>query len=128
MTHSELLSKFNPAVPRRWLFVIAAILWMAVGILLCGRAILWLDVFSMATEMVLEAIGVMLAVVAYAFGISKIVDQNIDRIGRLPERVCLFAFTAWRGYGVIALMVTLGIILRTSSVPKYLLSVPYPAM
>ncbi len=128
MTQAEMLTKFNPAVPRHWLFVNAAIVWTAVGLLLCGRAVLWLDAFSLTTDVIVEAIGITLAAVAYTYGISKIVDRNIDRIGQLPERACLFAFTPWRGYFMIALMVTLGIMLRTSSIPKYFLSVPYTAM
>ena len=46
----------------------------------------------------------------------------------MPERANIFAFTAVRGYVMIALMMTLGITLRNSSIPKYFLTIPYFAM
>jgi hypothetical protein len=69
-----------------------------------------------------------LAVAGYFFFFIKVVQKNIDRISRLPERACLFAFTAWHGYIMIALMMTVGIMLRNASIPKYYLSIPYTAM
>jgi hypothetical protein len=46
----------------------------------------------------------------------------------MPERANIFAFTAARGYVMIALMMTIGITLRNSSIPKYYLTIPYFAM
>jgi hypothetical protein len=123
-----MVSKFNPAVPRRYLFGLAGILWTTAGTLLCIRAIIWLDVFSTQTECVLEFFGCLLAATGYFFLFSRIVQKNIDRILELPERACVFAFTAWRGYAMIALMATIGITLRNTSIPKYYLSIPYTAM
>ena len=72
--------------------------------------------------------GVVLGGWGYLSVFAKVVQNNIDRIGGLPDRACAFAFTAWKGYVMIGLMVTLGITLRNSDVPKYVLSVPYTAM
>jgi hypothetical protein len=57
-----------------------------------------------------------------------VVQKNLDRIERLPERACLFAFTAWHGYIMIALMIMIGFTLRNSAIPMYYLSIPYTAM
>lgn len=88
----------------------------------------WLAPFSWSTEAAFETISLLLALVGYFYGFSKIVRKNVDRIHALPERVCAFAFTPWRGYIMVASMVTLGIVLRNSSIPKVYLSVPYTAM
>jgi hypothetical protein len=56
------------------------------------------------------------------------VHKNIIRISLLPERACIFAFTSWQGYIMIALMMTVGMTLRTVSFPKYYLSLPYTTM
>ena len=125
---NSLLARLNPAVPRRYLFALAGVLWTAAGILLCVRAEIWLEAFPIGMEFALEAISIGLAGVGYVLLFVNVVERNIDRIGRLPERACLFAFTAWYGYIMIAFMVTLGITLRNSSVPKYFLSIPYTAM
>jgi hypothetical protein len=121
-------SRFKPAVPRHYLFAIAAVLWTIAGVILCVRGETWLKDFSRGTEIALEAVSIALAVPGYLVLFTKIVQKNINRIGGLPERPCLFAFTAWHGYLMIALMVTIGITLRNTAIPKYYLSVPYSTM
>jgi hypothetical protein len=125
---SSLISKLNPAVPRYYLFGLAGAFWTFAGLMLCARAILWLNSFSLGTELALETSSIAIAIIGYFFLFVKVVQKNIDRIGQLPEHACLFAFTAWRGYVMIALMITIGITLRNTSVPKYFLAVPYTAM
>ena len=120
--------KLHPAVPRHWLLAIAGFIWAAVGLLLCVRAIVWLAPFVSGTDLVVEIVSLLLAFFGYVYGFSKLVQKNIARIHTLPDRVCAFAFTAWRGYIMIGLMVTLGITLRNSFIPKYYLSIPYTAM
>ena len=121
-------SSFKPAVPRHYLFAIAAVLWTVAGVILCVRGETWLEGLSRGTEFALEAASLALAVPGYLILFTKIVQKNIDRISRLPERTCLFAFTAWHGYLMIAVMMTIGITLRNTSIPKYYLSVPYSTM
>jgi hypothetical protein len=96
--------------------------------MLCLRAEAWLEVFPLGAEIGLEAFCVALAAVSYLLLFMHIVQKNIDRIAGLPERACLFAFTAWRGYGLITLMILLGITLRNTTFPKYLLAIPYTVM
>lgn len=125
---SILLSRLNPAVPRHYLFALAGAVWTVAGTILCLRAEVWLEVFPVGTEIGLEVLSAMIAVAGYLYLFIRIVRKNIDRITRLPERVCLFAFTAWRGYLLIAVMIGLGLALRSTSVPKYYLSVPFTVM
>ena len=127
-TSSSWIVKLNPAVPRHFLYAAAGMLWTLAGVVLCIRGEVWLEVFPVGTEFALEAISIGIAVVGYLFLFTKVVQKNIDRISRLPERACLFAFTAWYGYLMIASMMTVGITLRSTALPKYLLSVPYTAM
>ena len=103
-------------------------MWIGVSLILCFRAIVWLEPFELSTKLLLETVSLLLAIVGYAYGFSKFVQKNIAHIHALPDKVNAFAFTAWRGYFMIGLMVTLGITLRNSSIPKYILSVPYTVM
>jgi hypothetical protein len=123
-----LFYRFNPAVPRHYLFGIAGLLWTTVGATLCMRAINWLGVFSPGKELAFESVSVSLAVVAYTLFFSRLVQKNINRIEKLPERACAFAFTAWRGYFIIGLMISFGIWLRSTSIPKQYFSIPYSVM
>jgi hypothetical protein len=107
---------------------IAGLLWTAVGATLCTRAITWLDVFSFGKELVFVSVSVALAIAGYSLFFSRVVQQNIDRIEGLPQRACIFAFTAWHGYVMIALMITFGIALRGTPIPRYYFSIPYTVM
>ena len=115
-------------MPRRYLFAIAGALWTIAGGLLCLRAELWLQTFSLGTAVVVVSLSLSLAIAGYFLVFFKVVEKSIDRISRLPDRPCLFAFTAWHGYLMIAFMMTLGITLRNTAIPKYFLSIPYSAM
>ena len=122
------LARFTPAVPRRWLFAIAGVLWTTAGGILWFRALTWLDAFGPFTEASFLSVAFAFAVPAYLYGFSKAVDRNINRIHNLPERVSALAFTAWKGYFMIGGMIALGIALRSSEIPKYYLSMPYACM
>jgi len=103
-------------------------MWTVAGSILCTRAIIWLDVFPAGVAATMESVSAGLAVGAYLLLFARLVRRNIDRIAGLPERACLFAFTPWRGYLMIGLMVGVGVTLRSSTIPRVYLSIPYAAM
>jgi hypothetical protein len=123
-----MIQRFNPAVPRHFLYGIAGLFWTLAGGLLCVRGAVWLGQLQFPAIASVEAASIAVAAAGYIFLFSGIVRKNITRIGLLPDRVCVFAFTAWRGYIMIGVMVTAGISLRSSSIPLYYLSLPYTAM
>jgi hypothetical protein len=118
----------RPIVPRHWLFVISAILWCAVGTLMCLRAYFWTYHAPVGHFLAVEAIGLITAIIGFRFGFSKITRRNINRIMSLPDRSSFFSFTGLRGYIMIIGMISLGIYLRNSPIPKDYLAIPYNAM
>jgi hypothetical protein len=54
--------------------------------------------------------------------------KNIKRILSLNDKASVFAFQAWTGYLIIAVMMTTGMLLRNSSIPKPYLAVVYLAI
>jgi len=122
------LKRFTPSVPRRWLWLLAGLMWSAVGILLCTMAGLWLYHVDGPRIVAGASAGFGSGVVIYKFGFSRIARKNINRIAQKPGRVCVFAFQAWQSYVLIALMITLGIILRHSSLPRAVLAHIYSAI
>ncbi len=118
----------NPSVPRRFLFAIAGLLWTFAGGLLCVRGTIWLWELTLPVFASVESAAIALAAAGYIFLFAGIVRKNITRIGALPDRASVFSFTAPRGYVMIAVMMTAGIMLRGSSIPPYYLSLPYSAM
>ena len=122
------MHRWKPALPKRWLIALAGLLWMIAGSILCFRGGIWLDGFARWQGVLLEAGGLLIGGAGYAVRFHRLVRKNVDRITRLPDRPCAFAFTSWTGYVMIVSMMTLGMTLRHSSLPLWWLSVPYTAM
>lgn len=120
-----MLSHFKPAVPKCWLFFACGVMWSAVGLMMCIRAVGWLVPDGIYRGGGVALVGVAMAVIAFRFGFGGIALKNIQRLRRLPERGCLFAFQAWKSYLLIMIMITLGITLRHLPIPKSALSIVY---
>jgi hypothetical protein len=118
----------NPAVERRWLFVISGVLWTAVGAMLMVYAFVWLAPVALHLEIALAAAGLTLAAVAARFLFRGIVRKNIDRIEQGPERASIFTFQPWKSYLVMFGMMGLGYVVRNSGVPRPPLAVVYAAI
>jgi len=124
----EMMRKFIPKVRRHYLFALAGMLWTIAGGILCVRGTIWLKPLPPIEEIFVGLLSFVIAAVGYMYGFSKVVQKNIDRIHRMPERAAIFAFTPARGYVLIVLMIAIGITLRNSTIPKYYLTLPYDAM
>jgi hypothetical protein len=120
--------KLIPTVRRHYLFAFAGMLWTIAGGILCVRGTIWLQLLSPLGKIIVGLLSAVIAAVGYLYGFSKVVQKNIDRIRQMPERAAIFAFTPLRGYVMIALMITIGITLRNSTIPKYFLTLPYDVM
>jgi FtsH-binding integral membrane protein len=117
--------KYKPNASRPLLFLTAGLLWTFVGLWLCYLAIRWLRVSGVEHWYLYTFSGVLLAVAAYLFGFSRIAKKNILRLQNLPDKSCFFAFQAWKSYLIIVFMITLGVALRHSSIPRQWLAVVY---
>lgn len=118
----------KPSVPKPWLAAIAGLAWCAVGVMLLLHAFDWLAAVHDAIELPLGLLGLTLGVAAYVLMFSKVARKNMARFDSFPARACVFAFQGWRGYGIVAFMVALGVALRHSPVPKHYLAVAYLAV
>ncbi len=113
----------KPSVPKRWLHLISGLLWTGVGLLLNNFASGWISEYEQNVILVLVVLGVTIGLLISYFGFRHISKKNIDRINDLPDPVCIFAFQAWENYILVFVMMSMGIILRTTSFfPKILLA------
>ncbi len=117
--------RIKPSVPKCLLIALAGLMWSTVGVMLCSMAYHWLKEVDCPTAFPFGLFGIILSLAAYRFGFSGIARKNIDRICLLPEKGCIFAFQAWKSYLIIVVMITLGIILRHSPIPKHYLAIVY---
>lgn len=122
------LARLNPAVPRHWLLILAGVMWTCVGGLLSSLAVSWWAEMFSITSILLGILGIGISIFANRFQFSSLARKNIDRILSLNKKACAFSFQAWNGYLIIAVMMTVGILLRNSSIPKPYLAVVYAAI
>jgi hypothetical protein len=121
------LNALNPAVGKRWLWLLAGILWAAVGLYLCSLTIAWLRPVITTQVVLLVLAGIFLAAAIFWYGFSGFACRNIARIQAIPrQKVCIFAFQKWTSYPLVAFMIGLGIFLRKySAIPKPWLAAMY---
>lgn len=121
------LHKFDLAVNRGWLHLAAGLMWSAVGMMLALFAARWIRALDWLTLSAILLAGLVLALLIYFFGFSKLARKNILRINAMQrDRICIFAFQEWRSYPLVVFMIFLGVYLRLySPVPKPVLSILY---
>ena len=125
MNQKEFINRYNPAVSKYWLIVVAGAMWTSVGLMLCNYAFNWLAHPLLMSSYILGVAGIAIAIVAYRFQFAKLAKKNINRIMMNPGKVCIFSFQTWKGYLIIIVMITGGILLRNSTIPKPYLAVLY---
>ncbi len=121
----EKFKKFNPAVDKRFLVELSGMIWSVVGIMLCNLAVGWLSQTTLRRGIWFGIAGIILSLLIHHFGFLKLVNKNIGRIRSKNGKACIFGFQAWKSYLIILIMVSMGITLRHSSLPKAYLSVIY---
>ena len=119
------IRKFNPAVDKSILVLMAGLMWCGVGIMLVRYAVTWLSICSAREKIIFYSAGFLAAMPIHHFGFIKIATKNINRILALREKTSPFAFMTWKSYLIVLVMVSMGIALRHSALPKMYLSILY---
>ncbi len=119
------LNKIHPGVQKPVLLILAGLLWLATGIMLVTMAIIWLRNSSNEYVVWYAIGGIFAGLLIHHFGFLRIVDKNLGRIRQIDGKYCAFGFMPIKSYLLIALMMTMGILLKHSALPKEYLSVIY---
>lgn len=123
------LLKFAPRVPKRFLFFIAAIVWTFAGTMLLIKGFGWFyAVKSFRFLKLSSSIGA--GLLFYFVMFEKLSRKHAIRIFNMSiPNPCAFSFFNYRSYMIMTVMITMGIILRTSGfVPLHFLSLFYVTM
>jgi len=116
---------FKPSVSRRWLLLIAGVMWTGVGIALCTVASNWLSHASWLAAVSMGSAGCILGIVAYRAGFLRIAKRNMQRIRMLDEPSWIMAFQSLRSYILMVIMIALGVGLRHSAIAREHLAIVY---
>ncbi|HWS00512.1 MAG TPA: hypothetical protein VN249_07835 [Prolixibacteraceae bacterium] len=123
------LSFLKPAVPRRTLLFIAALVWTFAGVMLMFKGYKMLDT---ASDLLWMKLVVVLAagILFYLKVFSKLSMKHTLRILNLKDaNPCMFSFFNFRSYLIMIFMISMGITLRTTGwVPFGTLSFLYLLM
>jgi len=117
------LADLNPTVDKKFLVFLAGLMWCGVGIMLVSFAVSWLSHYDKKT--IFYTAGFLAAMPIHHFGFLKIADKNLERLLPLTDKRCVFSFMTWKSYLIVLIMVSMGIVLRHSSIPRNYLSVLY---
>ena len=121
----ELLNKYKPGVPKYYLLLFSAIMWLSVGQYLIRLATDWLIIEVNPVKYLYAIVGVFLGLIKYRITFLKVIKKNILRIEQKPGKLCAFSFLSWKNYVLVGFMMLLGITLRYSPIPKLYLSILY---
>jgi hypothetical protein len=125
ISKSKSVERYKPGVSKNTLLFVAGILWVMVGIMLNSMAWSWLRTERLGHALSAAAIGFVGSLFIHHFGFLRIVNRNLDRILPMEGKRCVFSFMPWKSYVMVAVMITLGVLLRHSPIPKLYLAVLY---
>jgi hypothetical protein len=109
------MNRFKPGVPKRFLLLIAALVWTAGGFVLILKGVTWLAT-NKSFFTIHVAITFVLGLVFFQLVFSKVSLKHITRIHAIDiVRPSLFAFFDLKGYVMMACMISLGVFLRKSN-------------
>jgi hypothetical protein len=119
------IEKLNPAVDKKILVLLAGLMWCGVGVMLICFAVTWLIHYNGENMFLFYVAGFLAAMPIHHFGFLRIADKNLNRLLPLTEKKCIFSFMTWKSYFIVLIMVSMGIGLRHSPIPKQYLSILY---
>jgi hypothetical protein len=119
------LRKFTPSADKRVLVLLAGLMWCGVGVMLVRYAVTWLSPLARSSAIIFYVAGFLAAMPIHHLGFLKIADKNLNRLLPITSKKCIFSFMTWRSYLIVLVMVSMGIALRHSELPKDYLSILY---
>jgi hypothetical protein len=119
------IEKWKPGVHKGGLLLMAGIIWMGIGVMLDVLSYGWLKGERTDHVVFASVIGFLCALVIHHFGFLRVVDRNLARILPMEGKRCIFSFMPWKSYILVIIMMSMGFLLRHSTIPKLYLSVLY---
>lgn len=119
------LKKISPDVDKKALIFMAGLMWCSVGVMLIRYAVSWLTLCTGREQIVFYSAGFLASMPIHHFGFLKIADKNLNRLLPLTEKQNPFSFMTTKSYMIVVVMISMGIALRHSQIPKRYLSLLY---
>lgn len=118
--------RWKPAVGVRTQLTAASVLWTCVGIGLGAAGVVWCLGSDHALGLV--GLGLALGLAKAHWVIRPVALRNLARIIQRGDGRCLGGFLSWKSWAFVGAMMSLGFVLRRSSLPESVLGVLYVAI
>lgn len=116
-------------VSKKYLLLISGILWSGVGLFLNILAFNWFLKVDSHYSFMLPAEGLFIGLMIAVFGLNRVMQKNSSRIMSLPESSHILHFQAKKSYLLVAVMMTMGIVIRNTNLLPQIFKIPsYIAM
>lgn len=118
------LERYKPAAKKKTLLLLSASLWTVIGSLLLSKGVFrW---WSLPEYQLLIALSACVAAgVKSRLMLDRAATKTIERILTFDDGTCLGAVYSIKTWLLVLCMITMGVILRSSSLPMALLSFIY---
>ncbi len=116
------ISRLKPGAPRSVHLFVAASIWSSVGILLLLRGTFWLQGIG---KLWIILPGIFFGTIKAIYMLDRSAQKNITRIINSGNEKCLGGVYSWKTWLLVLLMMSMGCLLRNSSLPKEYLGLFY---
>ena len=111
---TELLESLKPGTTKRGLLFLASFVWACAGGILATKGYFFV-MDTLPPHVLRLLLGTACGFLFFFILFRRISGMHINRIrGLKADRPCMFSFFNWKSYGTMALMITMGILLRKS--------------
>jgi hypothetical protein len=125
MDFKKTLLRYKPGVSVRVHLFLAALIWSLVGFFLLTNGFV---LISLKGPLWFGVLGLALGTVKTFFILDRVARKNIKRIKEFEDRVCIGSVYSWKTWVLVAAMIGLGRLLRTTVLPGEIVGLIYTAV
>ncbi|MBW2466680.1 MAG: hypothetical protein JRF02_05210 [Deltaproteobacteria bacterium] len=121
----EVLQRYKPGVSLRIHLLLGALIWTIVGFFLLSNGL----VLTYAAGHIWHGFsGLVLGTAKSFFILDRVARKNIIRIKEFEDKVCFGSVYSWKTWLLVAAMITLGRLLRTTVLSGEVVGLIYTAV
>ena len=122
MDLKKTLQRYKPGASVRTHLFLAAIIWSVVGFFLLMNGFV---LVSLQDKLWYGVAGLALGAAKTFFILDRVAQKNMKRIKAFDDKVCIGSVYSWKTWILVATMIVLGRILRTTILPGEVVGLIY---
>jgi len=111
---------FKPGASPGTHLLCAALLWTMIGLFLIQRGIGYL---IQDDQLLLAVPAILLGYLKSRYVLDKSAQSGVERIRQFADNTCIGAVYSWRTWTLVIAMMLVGLLVRNSPIPRYLIGI-----